>query len=112
MDTLQCVFKSEQKPAQKGELRILNQIMETFSVNELAEKVQKVGSALGYDVKINHIENPRREAEEHYYNPTYQGLLDIGVRPHYLTDSVLEKMFRVAERFKQKYPEGRYFSRY
>ncbi|MBW1741795.1 MAG: NAD-dependent epimerase/dehydratase family protein [Deltaproteobacteria bacterium] len=99
-DTLQCVHMSEKTPAKKGELRIFNQIMETFSANELAEKVQRVGKKLGYDVKVDHIENPRKEAEEHYYNPTYQGLIEIGVKPHYLTDEVLEGMMHVAERFK------------
>lgn len=99
-DTLQCVHMSEKKPAAKGALRIFNQIMETFSVNQLAEKVQAVGKKLGYDVKIQNLENPRREAEEHYYNPTYQGLIDIGVSPHYLTEETMEGMFRVAEQFK------------
>ena len=99
-DTLQCVHMSEKIPAKKGELRFFNQIMETFSANELAEKVQKVGKKLGYDVKIDHIKNPRREAEEHYYNPTYQGLIELGVEPHYLTDEVLEIMFHVAKKFK------------
>ena len=59
-----------------------------------------MGKKLGYDVKIDHLENPRKEAEEHYYNPTYQGLIEIGVKPHYLTDEVLEGMIHVAERFK------------
>jgi UDP-sulfoquinovose synthase len=99
-DTLQCVHKAELTSAKKGELRILNQIMETFSANELAEKVQQVGTKLGYNVKIDHLENPRKEAEEHYYNPTYQGLVDIGVEPHYLTDEVLEGMFKVVEQYK------------
>jgi len=35
----------------EGDLRIFNQITETFTVNELAEKVKQVGSKLGYDVK-------------------------------------------------------------
>lgn len=100
-DTLQCVHMSEKTIADKGQLRIFNQIMETFSVNELAEKVHRVGSQLGYKVSIDHLENPRKEAEEHYYNPTYQGLIEIGVRPHYLTDEVLVGMFRVVERFKE-----------
>lgn len=93
-DTLQCVHASEKTPAKKGELRIFNQIMETFSANELAEKTQKVGKELGIDVKIDHIENPRKEAEEHYYNPAYQGLQEIGVEPHYLTDDVMEGIFK------------------
>lgn len=99
-DTLQCVHHSEMSAAGKGELRIFNQIMETFSANELAAKVQSVGASLGYDVKVNNIENPRKEAEEHYYNPTYQGLIDLGVKPHYLTDEVMAGMFRVVEKFK------------
>jgi len=99
-DTLQCVYMSERTPAKRGELRIFNQIMETFSANELAEKVQRVAKRLGYKVEIDHLENPRREAEEHYYNPTYQGLVEIGVKPHYLTDEVLEGMMRAVEQFK------------
>ena len=100
-DTLQCVHKSEQTAAKAGELRIFNQIMETFSANQLAEQTQKVGKQLGYDVKIDSIENPRKEAEEHYYNPTYQGLIDIGVEPHYLTDDLMIDMFRVVEEYKE-----------
>jgi UDP-sulfoquinovose synthase len=99
-DTLQCVHMSEKTPAKPGELRIFNQIMETFSANELAEMTQRVGRKLGYNVQIDHLENPRKEAEEHYYNPTYQGLLDLGVRPNYLTDEVMEGMFRIVERYK------------
>lgn len=101
-DTLQCVRQSEQNPPEKGELRIFNQIMETFSVNELAQRVQRVGQKLGHAVEINHLENPRKEAENHYYNPAYQGLVNIGVKPHYLTDKVLESMFTVVERYKDR----------
>jgi UDP-sulfoquinovose synthase len=59
-----------------------------------------VGEKLGYEVQIDHLENPRKEAEEHYYNPTYQGLIDLGVVPHYLTDEVMEQMFRVVQKHK------------
>lgn len=99
-DTLQCVHKSMETPAQKGELRIFNQIIETFSVSELAQMTKKAGESLGYDVKIKQIENPRKEAENHYYNPTYQGLLDIGVKPHYLTQEVMVDMFEIVAGFK------------
>ncbi len=99
-DTLQCVHMSEQTPANPKQLRIFNQIIQTFSVNELAEKTKKVGNNLGYNVKIDYLPNPRKEAEEHYYNPTYQGLLDIGVTPHYLTDEVMKGMFELVEKYK------------
>jgi UDP-sulfoquinovose synthase len=99
-DTLQCVDKSVQIPARPGELRIFNQIMETFSVLELAEMTRSVGKRLGFDVEIKSIENPRKEAEEHYYSPTYQGLKDIGVVPNYLTEEVMKGMFRVVAGFR------------
>lgn len=100
MDTLQCVYKSAVTPAKPGELRIFNQIMETFSANELAEKVQRVGEARGHKVTIDHLKNPRIEKEEHYYNPIYQGLVDIGVEPHYLTDEVVIGIFQVVEQYR------------
>jgi UDP-sulfoquinovose synthase len=99
-DTLQCVHMSEQSPVKKGELRIFNQIMETFSVNELAELTRRVGNERGYNVEIKSIPNPRKEAEEHYYNPTYQGLQDIGVKPHYLTEEVTHRLFEVVEQYR------------
>jgi len=97
-DTLQCVYLSTMNPPKQGELRIFNQVMETFSVNELAELTQRVGKSLGYDVEVTHIDNPRKEAEEHYYNPTYQGLLELGVKPHYLTEQSLREIFAIVEK--------------
>lgn len=99
-DTLQCVYAAERNPAQPGELKIFNQIMETFSVNQLAEMVKKVGDELGFNVVIKQIDNPRKEQEEHYYNPSYQGLINIGVEPHYLTAEVLGGMFKVVSQYK------------
>lgn len=94
-DTLQCVYLSAVQPAARGELRIFNQVTEVFSVNELAGKVHRVGRELGYDVRIHHIENPRREKEDHYYNPKYTGLVELGLEPHYLGDEVLVHLFNV-----------------
>lgn len=104
-DTLQCVHQSFEVPAKVGELRIFNQIMETFSVNELAEKTKYVGASLDYDVQIQNLDNPRKEAEEHYYNPIYQGLTEIGVKPHYLTDDVMAGIFRTVEKYKNNIRE-------
>jgi len=41
---------------------------------------------------VDHLDNPRKEAEEHYYNPTYTGLLDLGLQPHYLSDDVMDDL--------------------
>ena len=96
-DTLQCIHASEKNPAKKGELRIFNQIMETFSVNELAALTKKVGEARNLNVEIKNIPNPRKEAEEHYYNPTYQGLQDLGVVPHLLNEDSMNDLFEVVQ---------------
>jgi UDP-sulfoquinovose synthase len=101
-DTMSCVYLSAINPAESGELRVFNQLTETFSVNELAEKVRNVGQKLGYQVKIKNIENLRVEKEEHYYNPTCSGLLELGLTPHYLTDDVLEGMFKAVEQYKKQ----------
>ena len=96
-DTIRCIELSVANSAAAGELRIFNQVTETFSVNELAEKVARVGRARGHTVRIDHLENPRVEKEKHYYNPVYSGLKELGLDPHLLTDEVLDSMFAVVE---------------
>jgi len=91
-DTLQCVALAAANPPGKGELRILNQFTETFSVNELAERVRRAAAGIDMAVEIQHIENPRKEKEEHYYNPSHRGLQDLGLHPRLLTEQVLAEM--------------------
>jgi UDP-sulfoquinovose synthase len=101
-DTLNCVSLSVEKPAENGELRIFNQFTETFSVNDLAAKVQEAGSAVGLSIEIQHVENPRMEAEAHYYNPRHTGLLDLGLSPHYLSEDVLIEMMEFVMKYKDQ----------
>ncbi len=101
-DTLNCVRLSLENPPGPGELRIFNQFVETFTVNELAEKVQRSGKQLGLDVAITKMENPRKEAEEHYYNPKSTGLYELGLKPHYLTDKVLTEMMEAVMKNKER----------
>jgi UDP-sulfoquinovose synthase len=97
-DTLQCVELALRTPAARGELRILNQYTELYTVNQLAERVQRVGTAMGLAVTLSNLPNPRLEKEEHYYHPTNQGLLDLGLQPEYMTDAVLADLLtRVLE---------------
>ena len=100
-DAIQCVGLAEENPAEIGELRILNQIVETFTINELASLTQQVGSTIGLNVEIKNVLNPRKESEDHYYNPVYQGLKDLGLQPHFLTLEVMKKMLHFVERYKE-----------
>lgn len=108
-DTLNCVRLSLENPAQKGELRIFNQLTETFSVNELAEKTAEAGRQIGLEVQIKNIENPRKELEEHYYNPVHTGLIDLGLKPHLLTQDVLVKMMNFVIKHKINIGEHKIF---
>lgn len=94
-DTLQCVDLVLRNPADRGELRILNQFTETFSVTELAAMVQNAAQGLDLDVRIEAISNPRKEAETHYYNPAHTGLLELGLEPHFMTADVLREMLEL-----------------
>jgi len=110
-DTLQCVHKAEQNPPNSGELKIYNQIVETFTVNQLAELTQLAGQELGYKVEIKNVKNPRVEMEEHYYNPSYQGLVELGVQPNYLTKESLMSFFKIASKYKNNIKESVMFNK-
>jgi UDP-sulfoquinovose synthase len=102
VDTLQCVELAVSHPANAGEFRVFNQFTEQFSVVELAEHVQKAGAEVGIDVEVQTIDNPRVELEEHYYNATHTKLLDLGLEPHFLSETLIETMFETIERFRAR----------
>lgn len=101
-DTLQCVELAMNNPVEKGNLRILNQFTERFSVNELTDQIQRVGNDIGLNVQVESIENPRKEQEEHYYNPKHHGLLELGLKPHYMTEEVVAQMLEQVIRYKDR----------
>ena len=105
-DTLRCVELSILNPPRAGEYRAFNQFTQMFSVRELAETVQHQAQKLGFRVAINHLPNPRVEAEEHYYNPRHQKLLELGLQPRMLSDVLIESMLVTirdhAERIRQE----------
>lgn len=96
-DTLRCVELAVLNPADAGEFRVFNQFTEQFSVSQLADAVNRVGSSLGFKTKIEHVPNPRVEAEEHYYNAQHSRLVDLGLQPHNLTDAVLASMLETVK---------------
>jgi UDP-sulfoquinovose synthase len=108
-DTLNCVELSLDNPPNNGELRIFNQFTETFNVNTLAAKVQAAGKKFGLNVKVQNIENPRKELEEHYYNPKHTGLLQLGLAPHYLSDDVLIPMLEHINKYRSVITQTKIF---
>ncbi|KAA8525156.1 hypothetical protein F0562_006980 [Nyssa sinensis] len=101
-DTVQCVELAIANPAQRGEFRVFNQFTEQFSVNELARLVTKAGEKLGLNVQTISVPNPRVEAEEHYYNAKHTKLVELGLKPHLLSDSLLDSLLNFAIKFEDR----------
>ncbi|BAG04747.1 Sulfolipid biosynthesis protein [Microcystis aeruginosa PCC 9809] len=101
-DTVGCLELAIANPAQSGEFRVFNQFTELFSVGDLALMVKKAGSALGLNVEINNLDNPRIELEEHYFKAKNTKLLDLGLQPHYLSDSLLDSLLNFATKYKNR----------
>ncbi|MCO5594580.1 hypothetical protein L7F22_048613 [Adiantum nelumboides] len=101
-DTVQCVELAIANPAKLGEFRVFNQFTEQFSVNDLARLVTQAGEKLGIDVKAINVPNPRVEAEEHYYNAKHTKLVELGLKPHLLSDALLDSLLNFAVRYKDR----------
>jgi len=98
-DTVECIRLACENPAERGEFRVFNQMTESLSVQEIAETVV---SCFPGQATIEHIANPRVEADEHYYRVTHTALTRLGLRPHLLCDTLIESMFAVVEQHRDR----------
>ena len=101
-DTVRCVELACLTPAARGECRVFNQFTEQFSVLELAKLVRTAGQRMGLTVSIDHIPDPRVEAEEHYYNAKHSKLVDLGLQPRLLSDSLLDSLLNIAVKYRDR----------
>jgi UDP-sulfoquinovose synthase len=98
-DTVRCIQLACENPANRGEFRVFNQMTEAMSVQEIAGTV---ASAYSADVTIEHLENPRVEAPDHYYNVKYTKLMDLGLEPHMLSDTLIGSLFEITKRYAHR----------
>jgi UDP-sulfoquinovose synthase len=110
-DTVRCVELACLTPAAPGEFRVFNQFTEQFSVLELARMVQAAGEHMGLDVRIEHLPDPRVEKEEHYYNAKHSKLIDLGLRPHLLSESLLDSLVNIAVKYRDRIDTGMFLPR-
>jgi UDP-sulfoquinovose synthase len=101
-DTVKCIELATLNPAAKGECRVFNQFTEQFSVLQLADIVRTAGAKLGLKVELSHLADPRVEAEDHYYNAKHSKLVDLGLKPHDLSDSLLDSLMNIALRYRDR----------
>jgi UDP-sulfoquinovose synthase len=102
VDTIQCVRLAVENPAAAGEYRVFNQFTEQFSVNDLASIVHRVAGAKGINAVVEHLTDPRIEAEEHYYNAAHTKLVELGLKAHLLTDEVVGDLLDTIQRYKDR----------
>lgn len=101
-DTVRCIEIACMNPAARGECRVFNQFTEQYSVLELARMVQAAARKMGMPVEIDFLPPPRVEAESHYYNAKHSKLIDLGLEPHNLSDSLLDSLMNIAIKYSDR----------
>jgi len=99
VDTVECIRLAAENPADRGEFRVFNQFTELLSVNEIAETIARDYPG---ECTIEHVDNPRVEQEDHYYNPTHVALVDLGLKPTLLSTTLIDQLFDVVERHRDR----------
>src|SRR6516162_890144 len=107
-DTVRCIEIACLNPAKQGEFRVFNHFTEQFKVKELEKMVQIRGKELGLKVEIEHLPDPRVEAENHYYNAMHSSLIKLGLEPHLLSNSLLDSLINIAIRYKDRIDPGQF----
>jgi UDP-sulfoquinovose synthase len=93
-DSVQCLSIAVENPPNPGEYRVFNQFEDCYAVNELAQIVREVALDCGIDAEIENYDNPRKELEQHYYNPDRNYLLRLGYKPTQSVKQVIRTMLQ------------------
>jgi UDP-sulfoquinovose synthase len=101
-DTMRCIELALLNPPKPGEYRVFNQITQQFTLTEIATKVAEVANAMGITAKIDHLPNPRVEAEEHYYHAVHTRLEQLGLQPHLLGEDSISALLEQAARHSNR----------
>ncbi|QRP49021.1 NAD-dependent epimerase/dehydratase family protein [Amycolatopsis sp. FDAARGOS 1241] len=103
-DTVECIRLAVENPADRGEFRVFNQMTESYSVAKIAEIV---ANTFPGPVQIENLDNPRVEQAEHYYNVKHTGLVELGLQPHLLSDTLIESLFDIVGSNKHRVNDER-----
>ena len=98
-DTTECLRLSVEHPAEPGEFRVFNQMTESVTIAELAQVVRHASPSV---VDIDWLENPRIEADAHHYQVTHRRLVEMGLDPHHLSETLISSMFPIVRRYQER----------
>ncbi len=96
-NTADCIaLAAENKKKFKG-VNIYNQLTETHKLIDLAKKIQKLTNC-----KIAHHKNPRIEKENNTLIAKPIGLINLGLKPIYLSDELIKSEMEIAKKFSYR----------
>ena len=101
-DSIECLTITLNNPPEEGEYRTFNQFENVYSVNKLADYVCRAAEIWGLQASIKHINNLRKESEEHYYNPVHERLAKLGYEPTIDIEYEITKLIGQLLPFKDK----------
>jgi UDP-sulfoquinovose synthase len=97
-DTVRCIELALEHPPQAGDRpKVLNQVTETYRVEQLAKLVSGI---MGVDIVS--LPNPRHEAEENELIVRNDQFLALGLRPTTLSDGLLAEGTEIARRYRDR----------
>ncbi len=99
VDTAECIRLASENPAERGEFRVFNQMTESMSIKQIAETIAREFPG---EATIEHVDNPRVELYDHYYNVTHTALEGLGLKPTLLSTTLIDHLFDVVERHRDR----------
>lgn len=99
-DSIKCLTLAIENPPAQGEYRTFNQFEDTYSIKDLALITQDAAKSFGLEVRIDHLKNPRNEADEHYYHPVHEKLPNLGYVPNFDIHTGITKLIEAILPYK------------
>lgn len=97
-DTVRCIELAIENPPQKGErVNILNQMTETHTVRDLAAMIADMSGA-----KVQHLPNPRNEADENSLHVENNRFLGLGLEPITLAQGLMKEVQEIGAKYKDR----------
>ena len=97
-DTVRCIQIALENPPQAGEqVKVFNQVTETYRVRELAELISSLTG-----VEVANLPNPRKEAPENDLNVSRDKFVALGLNPTLLSEGLLEESRDIAQKYASR----------
>ena len=97
-DTARCIRLAAENPPDPGSrLQVFNQVAEVHTVRDLAQMIaDKTG------VKIDLLENPRKEVAENTLRVSNKGLCSLGFKPISLRDNLMSEIEATVQKYRDR----------